>query len=800
MTYRKPGIRLTQEFVDLLPALAAFQLPNCIIGPAYKIYLEDLLGSYTGLSAGYPYASLMPGAIVDTAALDPAELPDHQFPVSVKLTDAKLRVVDERTTGYVDSVDETLLKDAGTDVFANVAPGDKLTIVSDYAPIVPARVDGLAGASNPNRISTAVTALFADVQVGDEVVVTGGTDVTPATYTVAQVISSTVLRLNTNVYVGLGSSNDVAFSIRRLTGVQNAGTYTVREKVDNNTLKLEAELSVVETHLVYSVVHQVAEIPLTRDTHYTVAAELVTLESGIQYDSFDVVDAQVKADYRALRNDLSGEVKDYADLAALQAEFGANEIVPANPLAYGLSIALQNTVTKVNGCALSELLVQSEQLAYTDALDTLKKSNMYALVPLTQNPVVHQMFKQHVEQMSTPEKLKWRVAICNRKLVTEEELVAETTTSGYRTIVQTKAEGIVALGDDSLGYATDIFAGVQRGDEVVIIAGTGVVPGNYPVTAKVSDHELTLGDGFTSTYSAMDIEFYVRRGDGLEADGITLYDHSAHFISDGVRAGMFVDSVHGRFAITQVVSETKIKIAQVPGVVSVQAPFTYTVVGTLTRTEQANYIKAYSASIGSRRVVMVWPDIVEIPEGSTIRQLPGFYLGCAVAALTTGLVPQQGFTNLSVSGFLGFQHSRRYFDDDQLDIIADGGTMIFDQDVPGSALWIRHELTTDRSSIKYQEYMVTKNVDFISYFIVSQYQPMIGKYNITQGTIDLMKQIAGGIIKYLAENLKVDKLGGVIKRGTLLYIKEGASIDTLEVKFKFGIPIPLNNIDITIQV
>lgn len=800
MVYRKPGIRLTQEFVDLLPALAAFQLPNCIVGPAFKIYRADALGSYTGITAAYPYASLMPGAVVDTRALDAAELRDHQFPIAVRLVNAKLKIVDERSSGYVSGSDQRLFHDAGTDVFANVEVGDALTIVNDHAVIIASRSDGIAGSANPDRLDSAVTDLFADVQVGDEIVIGSGTDVTPGTYTVAQKLSNTSLRLNTAFYTGLGSTNDVEFFAHRLTGSLNAGTYTVREKVDNNTLKLNVELPETESHLVYSVNHVVAEIPLTRGAHYTADAAAVTLESGIQYDSFDVVEAAVRADYRALRTDLTGEVRDFADVAELQALFGVDDIVPANPLAYGLSIALQNTVTKVNGLALGASYYTNEQLAYTAACDTLKKATTYAHVPLTQNPAVHQLFNQHVTQMSTPDRLKWRVAICNRKIVTEEEVVAETTTSGYRTIVQTKTDGVVALGDDTLSYATDIFGSVTQGDQVVITAGTGVTPGSYPVTAKPNNHTLQLGGGFAATYSSTDVVFYVRRGDGLEADGVTLYDHAAHFLSDGVVAGQFIDCALGRSVVTAVLSETKLQVEQFPGITSVQAPFTYTVIGELTKTQQAEFIKAYSAAFANRRLVMVWPDIVEIPEGSAVRELPGFYLGCAVAALTTGLVPQQGFTNTSVSGFLGFKHGRKYFDDDQLDIIADGGTMIFDQEVPGAALFIRHELTTDRSAIKFQEYMVTKNVDFISYFIVAQYKSMIGRYNITSGTIDHMKQVASAILKYLREDLSVDKLGGVIKGGTLLYIREGASIDTLEMKFRLSIPIPLNNIDITIQV
>jgi hypothetical protein len=197
--------------------------------------------------------------------------------------------------------------------------------------------------------------------------------------------------------------------------------------------------------------------------------------------------------------------------------------------------------------------------------------------------------------------------------------------------------------------------------------------------------------------------------------------------------------------------------------------------------------------------VLVWPDVVEIPDGSLVRQLPGYFLACAPAALTTGLPTQQGFTNLNVSGYTGAVHASDYFDDDQLDIIADGGTMIFMQDVEGAPLYCRHELSTDRTAIKFQEYMFTKNVDFVSYFLLGRYKKYIGQWNVTSGLFDAMALDATSAIKFLKDS-EVPQFGGVIRGGRLAGATEGAAIDTAEIKFSFDMPVPLNNIDITIVV
>ena len=137
-----------------------------------------------------------------------------------------------------------------------------------------------------------------------------------------------------------------------------------------------------------------------------------------------------------------------------------------------------------------------------------------------------------------------------------------------------------------------------------------------------------------------------------------------------------------------------------------------------------------------------------------------------------------------------------------LDLLADGGVTIFVQEVlDQTALFIRHQLTTDRSAIKLQEFSVTKNVDFISKFIRNSHQRFIGQYNIVDGTFDDLKTSAKGIINYLTERTRLPRIGGVIRGGKLADISENPqSIDSSIERYELDIPIPLNNLDITIVV
>ncbi len=714
MAYRRPGIKVTQEFADLLPALAAFNLPNCTIGPAYQVVPNDEIGSYAGLDASYTYANQLAGSIIDTNELDENELTDHQYPISVQLTDAKVET-QAAADGYIEEASLILFKDASLDIFIDVNAGDELEI--------------LAG--------------------------------------------------------------------------NNVGTYLVREVVDNNILKLQSEVIEIGTAISYRILVSEDSIPLTRVDHYVADVDTIDLLAGIQYLGNDVVEGKVVASYRALRVDLASDVKEFGKLSELQAEFGIDQIVPANPLAFGLAIALQNTVTKVNGLGLNALYVTNESLAFLGALDVLKRTGMYASAPLSQSPVIHQMFSSHVTQMSAPDLGKERVGICNKKVVTVETLVDSLTTDGERTIVNTKTDGIVTLGADTLQAPIDTYNLVQAGDVCRILGGTGVTAGDYVVDSVDSNLQLTLA-GFSVTYNGADVQYYILRGYGLEANGSVFYDGDAEFLIEGVSAGHYLmieaGSFAGRYEVISVESDVKLVIAQVPGVVSVQSPITYTVEKDMSRNEIAEYMAAYASTFANRRLVITYPDVVKIPEGSVIRELPGFYLSCAIAALTTGLPTHQGFTGLTVSGFLGFIHGSEFFDEEQLDIIAEGGVMVFDQEVPEAPLFIRHELTTDRSAIKFQEYMVTKNVDYIAKFMRNGFKDYIGVYNIVDSTFDELKTTAKAILDYLRDETVLPRIGGVIKHGNLTKLEEGANIDTIAMRFKLGIPIPLNNIDITLQV
>lgn len=810
MAYRRPGVTVTQVFVGLAPALAAFSLPSVTVGPAYQLIDGDDLGSYAGSETDYAYASAPGGSVPDTEALAEDELyPITKKPIAVTLKGIKAQVVSEQTeTGYGSG---TSFSDDTASVFADVLEGDELVVVETAAVSIVSDTNGIADDANPTWLTEGAAGDFDNVKAGDSVEVTAGTNVNVGTYGVVAKAAGGILILDASLSDGVGPSVDVSYAITGARGDNNVGVYKIKSVTDGNNIVLESPLAEEEYLVNYHIQRNADDKTLVRDTDYTASVIAITLEAGLQTDGLDIISADVYADYRALRTDLAAQPREYGSVTDLEATFGVGQIKPANPLAYGLSLMLQNTVTPVSGLGLSADYATDEALAFTKASDALALVDLYAIALLSHSPVVHTMFKNHVEQLSAPDRKLERIALVNSKLILVSVLQEESTTvdteNNSRGIVGTQINGI----NDGIALSklttptSDLFEDVAPGDKVVVQSGTNVTPGTYAVDSVDDTENVTLDSAF-ATGAATDIQFYIIRLDGLGADGKTFYDRNASYLTDGIAAGHYLSilsgSLEGRYQIGSIVSDKELVLeSAVFGVAASVDSINYQVDRDFTKAEQAANVKGYGESIGSRRVVHTWPDVLKAPVGLSIEDLPGYFAGSVVAALVTGLPTQQGFTNLAVSGFLGLDHSSRYFSESQLDIIADGGNFILAQDGPNQPLYVRHQLTTDRSAIKFQELSVTKNVDFIAKFLRTTYAPFIGVYNIVDSTIDTLKTTATAAISFLKDKTIFPKIGGVIRSGSLILIEEDPNqLDTVNMRFGFQIPLPLNNIDIVIEV
>jgi len=126
--------------------------------------------------------------------------------------------------------------------------------------------------------------------------------------------------------------------------------------------------------------------------------------------------------YKARRIDGVDVFFEHQTLEDAVAELGP--AVPENPLAYAVSIALQHTDSVVS----STMVGGDTANDYSDALEFLESKDVYGMVPLTQDPAVHQAFQQHVRQLSEPIRKRERIALISAEQAAKTIYQEESTT------------------------------------------------------------------------------------------------------------------------------------------------------------------------------------------------------------------------------------------------------------------------------------------------------------------------------------------------------------------------------------
>lgn len=280
----------------------------------------------------------------------------------------------------------------------------------------------------------------------------------------------------------------------------------------------------------------------------------------------------------------------------------------------------------------------------------------------------------------------------------------------------------------------------------------------------------------------------------------TLTDPEAKFISNGVDPADKVvftytsgaNVVSNTFIVTEVFAEEQLVFAKI---LETQADpptsnFTFIVNAELDRQEQAESVKGVSESMGSSRCVHVWPDQFVLED----QVLPGYFISAIIAGMVGGLPSQRGLTRIGVPSIDKLLHSSGYFTDAQLDIIADGGTFILTQETSTASPVVRHQLTTDRSTIEMQELSFVKNFDYVSDICQDVLDNYLGQYNVTQETIGVLDTA----IRSTLESLKLErlpKIGAPVLGFDVNSIEQSElSRDRVEMYVEVDFPYPLNTV------
>ena len=721
MAYIEPLVMVYQEYASLSTTTQTAQLPACIVGPCYQVVdttdKEALVpGGYNGDLEDAAIPNVAPGALIDAESM----VFRFKNPV-VKLTATPI-------TPASTELNEIQCSEETFPQFITV--GDTVTFSGDE-----------------NEGEWKVYSVDKDAYsfLLNKEIPAAGTETSTTELTVLMVgeMNADQQAVYDNLEVSSSFAHDDAWwevlDIDREAGKIVVARSEQEVPVDAvalpGTLRTEEVTNESPVALTFDVFRKIEDVELKAGDegaelivpdveNYTFDASRV--EVSIDGQMYPITSAELYVGYRALRQDVN-DVNAAYTVDEIKAYLG--KIDPRNPLAYGVNIALANS----SDTGVYFVGVLSDDLAgYTDAKDKLESfSPLYAIVPLTQNVGILNVFKLHAEAMSEAEAGQWRIAIGNTKMP-DSIVLAESNTDPEvgdlhkGTISEDGSGDLCWLKDKKGGF---LAAGCGAGDTIIVTKGG-------------TEYEFTV--------------------ESVPTDDIITV----------VQTDDFGDRTNSPFVADDVVE--------------------YRVVHSFAKDKegQAQAIAAASKAFGSRRFVHVWPDICVIDGEAQ----PGYYLCCAVAGAISSLQPHYGLTRLSIAGIEAVKNSGDRFNRSQLNTIAGGGTFIFYQETPNSVPYIRHQLTTDYGTIEFQEVSFVKNFDYVCYVLKDVLQQYIGRWNITPSTLaaisDSIKATLAGIA---AESYP--KIGSPILSYDNVYaVQSDLSRDRVEAFCDVTFPYPLNTL------
>jgi len=414
------------------------------------------------------------------------------------------------------------------------------------------------------------------------------------------------------------------------------------------------------------------------------------------YSASDLEYGKVYVEYRAWRQDLVAAIGSISDVANIDDISGP--LTPDNPLKWGVYKALSNS----NGTPVLYTAVEDPEDADTwsavfDVL--LTRDDAYNLVPLTRNSTVLGLYQAHVNSASAASEGLWRVAWFN-------------------------LEGI---------------------PEIPVVSAGSTVANHTEATTTDSDEALAVFEDDPQT-------------SGTQYTIVRVPAGNANFITNGVKAGDIVRGIYvgdgfgglsySEFVVEEVQSESQLRVKTGPSAAqSVAAKIE--VWRNLTANEEATEVGKVAGAYNDRRIRATWPDTIE--SSGTTQQ--GYHLNAALAGLASAVLPQQGLTNVQLSGFSSTNRTNNKFNKPQLDTMAVSGTWIVQQAADGK-IFTRHAVTTgDYEDTNVREEMIIRNVDSISYRFKDYFEPFIGVTNVTPTMRDI---ILGGMSK-LIRTLKTER-------------------------------------------
>ena len=409
---------------------------------------------------------------------------------------------------------------------------------------------------------------------------------------------------------------------------------------------------------------------------------------------------------------------------------------PDNVLKWGVFKALSNS----NGVAVKYTAVcdPSDLDSWADVLEVvLGRTDLHGLVPLTTWKAVQDLYAAHVDSQSSPEAGRWRVLW-----------------------TALSAEPTIAIIDDE-----------STSDEEVALATISDDP-------DVSGNQFTIVD--VPAGNAQFVTNDVRPGDIVRIN----------FTTDG-----WDEELYDEYVVDVVLNEDSLRLTSGPGA-AIGVAKKMEIWRNLNATDLSQQIADKAAAFGQQRIRAIWPD----EAGSGGETFPGYHVAAALAGLRSGVLPNQGLTNVEVAGFDDVTRSHELFNKAQLDTMAEAGVWIVTKTDDGNII-TRHALTTaGYGDVLLGEEMVNANVDSMSVVFLRSLEDLIGRSNVTPGTIEIVEVRLEGVISRF-EQVFFQRLGGQLINGEVLEVRQHTLLkDRLVANLQLTVPVPLNNLEVHLQI
>lgn len=413
------------------------------------------------------------------------------------------------------------------------------------------------------------------------------------------------------------------------------------------------------------------------------------------------------------------------------------QLDPDNPLKYAVYKALANS----NGVQVAFTAVANEkdENAWLAAFAAVEGTeDVYSVTPTTQDISILNQAATLIENESGAEQCRWKTGVFSIKTQTECMIVGQNKVNNE--LFETSTDG---------NYVLATFTDNPKEDGY-----------QYTLVTVVSEDENGVKNAKFKTYD-------VQAGDSvriIQADGTTVKT----------------------YLVDEVLSDDSLIVMGGPDEV-LSTGQRIEIWHTMSRTEQAVYAGQLAASFANRRIMVVLPD--KVGEDGVV--LPGYYLAAAISGYKSGINAYQGMTRTEITGFDDFSATKPYWNEAQLNILADSGVCIVLEDANGTP-YIRHALTTDRSSTAEQEESITRDYDYVCKTLYSVLQPYIGQANVT---IELLETIDRAIQASLDSLVRSKHLTGY---ANLITSPHALLADRVEIRVMIALPFPINNIEVYI--